>query len=246
MPRFFADQEQIGEKQIKLTGPDVNHIRNVFRMEPGDDVTVSDGQGTDYFCHVAEINREQVLLDIVDHWPSFVEMPVKITLFQGLPKADKMDQVVQKCVELGVYRIVPVITRRTVVKLDEKKEEKRLKRWQSISRSAAMQAGRGIIPEVSRCMSFEEALEDCRLLDAVLMPYEKAAGMEAARKLIRGLKDVRSAGIFIGPEGGFDPQEVEKALAAGVHTMSLGHRILRTETAGMTVMSILMFELEKD
>jgi len=246
MPRYFADSSQIGERQIALTGADVNHIKNVLRMSPGDDITVSNGQGTDYFCHIAELGRNQVLLDIVDSWDSFVELPCKIWLFQGLPKADKMDQIIQKTVELGVYRIVPVVTRRTVVKLDEKKEAKRLERWQGISRSAAMQAGRGIIPEVSSLMTFRQALEVCRQLDAVVIPYEKAAGMEEARKLVRSLDGVRSAGIFIGPEGGFDREEVEAAADAGASVMSLGHRILRTETAGMALMSILMFELEKD
>ena len=246
MPRYFADRGQIGERQIELTGPDVNHIKNVLRMSPGDDVTVSDGDGTDFFCHIASLEKDRVMLDIVDSWPSFVELPVRLWLFQGLPKADKMDLIVQKTVELGIYRIVPVIMKRTVVNLDEKKKAKKTERWRSISRSAAMQAGRGLIPQVDSPVSFDRALEMCRDLDRVVMPYEKAAGMDSARELVHSMQGQKSIGIFIGPEGGFDPGEVERAIEAGAQTMSLGHRILRTETAGMAVMSILMFELEKD
>ena len=133
MPRFFVGTDQISDKDIVITGTDVNHIRNVLRMTPGEEVTVSDGQGMDYFCHIAELTKEEVRLDIVDSWHSFVELPAKIYLFQGLPKADKMELIIQKAVELGVYEIVPVATKRAVVKLDPKKEEKKRLRWQSIA-----------------------------------------------------------------------------------------------------------------
>ncbi len=246
MPRFFVDKDQIEDNNITITGTDVNHIRSVLRMRPGENITVSDGSGTDYYCSIVDLDPRQVRLQVIDRWQSFSELPVRITLYQGLPKADKMDLIVRKCVELGVFRIVPVITSRTVSRPEPSKLEKKRQRWQGISESAAKQAGRAVIPELAPAMTFRQALQESRSLDTVLMPYEKAAGMDAARTLVHGLGDCRSAGILIGPEGGFADEEVEAAQAAGIKTISLGHRILRTETAGMAVMSILMFELEKD
>ena len=246
MPRFFVDAGQIGENDIVITGSDVNHIRNVLRMAIGEELTVSDGHGTDYFCKISDVEKDRIFLDIVDSWHSFVELPVKIYLFQGLPKADKMEWIIQKAVELGVYEIVPVMTKRTVVKLDEKKELKKQARWQSIAESAAKQAGRALIPAVTGCIPFEKALRMCNGLDAALIPYEKAEGMQSARDMVRSLHGRHSIGIFIGPEGGFEESEIEAAKEAGVRPMTLGRRILRTETAGLTMLSILMFELEDD
>ena len=173
-----------------------------------------------------------------------MELGTKLYLFQGLPKSDKMDLIIQKAVELGVYEIVPVVTRRTIVKLDEKKEAKKLARWQGISESAAKQAGRGRIPSVSPPVSFKDALEFAGTLDSVIIPYEKAEGMEASRAVVKGLKNKKSVGIFIGPEGGFDTEEVDAAMESGAVPVTLGRRILRTETAGLAVLSVLMFELE--
>ena len=237
MPRFFVGTDQISDKNIVITGTDVNHIRNVLRMAPGEEVTVSDGQGMDYFCKIAELTKEEVRLDIIDSWHSFVELPAKIYLFQGLPKADKMELIIQKAVELGVYEIVPVATKRAVVKLDAKK---RL-RWQSIAESAAKQAGRALIPQVAPCMNFDKALRMCNGLDAALIPYEKAEGMQHARDQVRALHGKHSIGIFIGPEGGFEESEIEAARGAGAVPITLGHSILITESAGLTMLSILMF-----
>ena len=246
MPRFFVNEDQILGDEIRLTGPDVNHIRNVLRMSCGEQLTVSDGRGMDYYCSISELMAGEIRLSVIDRWASFSELPVKITLFQGLPKADKLETVIQKSVELGVYEVIPVITRRTIMKLDEKKKDKKLARWQAIAESAAKQAGRAIIPEVGDVLTFRQALDRCAEMDAVLMPYEKAEGMEAARSLVRSLHGMKRIGIFIGPEGGFDEEEVRQAREAGASVMTLGHRILRTETAGMTVLSVLMFELEQD
>jgi 16S rRNA (uracil1498-N3)-methyltransferase len=246
MPRFFVDSEQIGENEIVITGSDVNHIKNVLRMSVGEELTISDGHGMDYFCKIGTLERDEVVAEIIDSWHSFVELPVKIYLFQGMPKSDKMELIIQKAVELGVYEIIPVITKRTVVRLDEKKEQKKQTRWQSIAESAAKQAGRALIPEVAASMSFEKALHMCNRLDAVLIPYEKAEGMRSARELVHAMHGRQSIGIFIGPEGGFEESEIEAAKAAGAVPMTLGRRILRTETAGLTMLSILMFELEED
>ena len=149
MYRFFAEPFRIGEKEIVLKGPDVNHIRNVLRMRPGEEILVGDGEGGEYRCVLNELSEEEIRAGILWKLDGNAELPCEITLFQGLPKSDKMDLIVQKCVELGVFRVTPVSTRRTVVKLDAKKEENRRKRWESISESAAKQSGRGIVPEIT-------------------------------------------------------------------------------------------------
>ena len=245
MPRFFVGTDQISDKDIVITGTDVNHIRNVLRMTPGEEVTVSDGQGMDYFCRIAELTKEEVRLDIVDSWHSFVELPAKIYLFQGLPKSDKMELIIQKAVELGVHRIIPVATKRAVVRLEGKKEENKQRRWQAISESAAKQSKRMYVPEISHVMSFKDAVQYAQELDVILLPYERARGMQETKEIIGKIKPGQSVGIFIGPEGGFDEKEVELAMEQGAKAITLGKRILRTETAGLTVLSVLMFALEE-
>ena len=244
MPRFFVGTDQISDKDIVITGTDVNHIRNVLRMTPGEEVTVSDGQGMDYFCRIAELTKEEVRRDIVDSWHSFVELPAKIYLFQGLPKSDKMEMIIQKAVELGVYEVIPVSTARAVVKLDAKKEASKQKRWQTIAESAAKQSKRMVIPQIHSVMKFSEAVNYAGELDIRFIPYELAEDMAHTKKLFEQIEPGQSIGIFIGPEGGFTPEEIELAMAHQVQPITLGKRILRTETAGMTVLSILMFLLE--
>jgi len=244
MPRFFVKREAVCGDQIYITGSDVNHIKNVLRMAPGEAISVSDGEGRDYFGTVVSLDKDKVTVHIENSWDSFVELPAKVWLFQGLPKADKMELIIQKAVELGVYKVVPVMMKRTIVKLDVKKEAKKLARWQGIAESAAKQSGRGVIPEIMAPVDFKDALAVAGHLDAVILPYEKADGMDEARALIRRMRGKKSVGIFIGPEGGFDESEVLAAVDAGASVMTLGHRILRTETAGMAVLSILMFELD--
>lgn len=261
MPRFFADPSAISEKRIIIEGDDVNHISRVLRMHPGEEVLVSDGMGTDYSCLISSIEPDAVILDVQNSWTSYTELPVRITLFQGLPKADKMELIIQKTVELGVSEIVPVAMSRCVVKLDDKKSAKKTARWQSISESAAKQAGRGIIPSVREPMTYGEALKYAGEMDAILLPYENAEGMPETRRIISELKakaaekaaekdgaktEELSVGVFIGPEGGFADEEVSKAKAAGAEIITLGKRILRTETAGLATMAILMYELEGD
>lgn len=248
MARFFVSPGQIGPASVSIFDGDVNHIRKVLRMKEGDELTVSDGDGTDYFCRIRSISEEVVVCDIVDSWTSYVELPVKLYLFQGLPKADKMELIIQKAVELGAYEIVPVAMSRSIVKLDEKKAGKKTARWQGISESGAKQSGRAIIPEVKSPMSYKNALEYAKTLDAIIVPYEKADGIEVSRELISKLcsdENIKSIGIFIGPEGGFAEKEIEQALDAGATPITLGRRILRTETAGLAVLSILMYQLER-
>lgn len=245
MNRFFVDIDgrDVGT-DINITGGDVNHIKNVLRLRIGEHVVVSDGRGRDYTCRIAQIGTDVVICNIEDINDNFAELSVEVTLFQGYPKSDKMDLIVQKMVELGVHRIVPVFTARTIVKLDQKKAAKKTDRYRTIAESAAKQSGRGIIPEIAEPVSFGEALELAKELDMNIIPYEEAEGMEQARRIISGIRGHRSLGVFIGPEGGFAREEVEQAQAIGAECITLGHRILRTETAGLAVMSIIMFQLD--
>ena len=244
MYRFFVEKEQIGEKTIRIIGSDVNHIRNVLRMKPGEEILISDGEKKEYHCEIKTLDPEYVEALIMFVKEEGLELPSKVYLFQGLPKNDKMELIIQKAVELGVYAVVPVATKRAVVKLDDKKEAKKLVRWQSISESAAKQAKRLIIPEVMPVMSFKEAVAFSQTMNVRLIPYELAENMAYTRQVLSQIKPGQSIGIFIGPEGGFAEEEVELALNSGMETITLGKRILRTETAGMTVLSILMYLLE--
>lgn len=247
MNRFFVDFDgQTFDKSIEITGEDVNHIKNVLRLKVKDEIIISDGRGRDYRCQISVIENEKVVADISDVCDNFAELETAVTLFQGFPKSDKMDFIIQKAVELGVARIVPVLTKRTVVKLEDKKAAKKTERFQAIARAAAKQSGRGIVPEVTKPVSWQEALAMAETLEMNILPYEEAEGVAHSKAVFSGIKGKKSLGIFIGPEGGFAREEVTAAEEIGAETVTLGHRILRTETAGMAVMSIIMFELEKD
>ena len=187
----------------------------------------------------------EAILTVIQREENDTELPSKIYLFQGLPKQEKMEFIVQKSVELGVYQIIPVALKRCVVKLDEKKARKKVSRCQEISKSAAKQSGRGIVPEVKNVLSWKEALELAAKLDVRLIPYELAEGMDKTKKLLAAIQPGQSIGIFIGPEGGFEKAEVSEALEKGAEAVTLGRRILRTETAGITTLSVLMFQLEE-
>ena len=244
MQHFFVTPDQVKEDHIYIEGSDVNHMKNVLRMRAGEEVMVSDGNNRKYLCEVEGYEPDLAVLKIQEKGVVDTELPSQIYLFQGLPKQDKMELIVQKAVELGVYQVIPVATKRSVVKLDAKKAEKKTERWQQIAQSAAKQAGRGYIPEVHSVMTYKEAMEYARKLDVVLIPYELAEGMEETKKMIRQIQPGQSVGIFIGPEGGFEIEEVEEAINAGAKAITLGKRILRTETAGLTTLSVLMFHLE--
>lgn len=247
MNRFFVDMDgREAGTSITITGGDVNHIRNVLRIKIGEQILISDGRGRDYYCRISDIDSEQVVADIEDVCDNFAELPVEVTLFQGYPKSDKMDLIVQKMVELGVHRIVPVFTARTVVKLDAKKAAKKTERYNLIAEAAAKQSGRGLVPEVLSPVTFAQAIKMASELDMNIIPYEEAEGLEYSRRVISDIQGKKSLGIFIGPEGGFSRDEVEQAMAAGAKSITLGHRILRTETAGLAVMAIVMFEIDRD
>lgn len=245
MHRFFVDNLSGASDNIIITGSDVNHIKNVLRLKIGEHIMISDGSGTDYECSISDIGSDMVTADIEDVFKNAAELPVKITLFQGMPKSDKLELIIQKAVELGVYEIVPVITKRTVVKIDDKKVDKKLDRYNGIAESAGKQSGRGIVPVVKSFMSFKQALEYAKTLDMNLIPYEEARGMEYSREVIKDIHGKKSLGIFIGPEGGFAKEEVDMALDMGAKCITLGNRILRTETAGLAILSIIMFEVDE-
>ncbi len=247
MQRFFAAPDQIDSlnKRITLTGGDVNHIRNVLRMRPGEELWVSDGEKTEYHCAIEETGTEEILLRILACQEADYELPCRICLFQGLPKSDKLELIIQKAVELGVSEVIPVTMHRSVVKLDEKRAEKKTARWQQIADGAAKQSRRMILPGVRPVTGWKEAVSLAEKLDIVLLPYEQAAGMERTREIIEGIRPGMSIGIFVGPEGGFEPSEVEELTKkADALELTLGRRILRTETAGLALLSVLMFHLE--
>lgn len=245
MYQFFVDASQIQGTKVIITGKDVNHIKNVLRMKKGEEISVSNGvDGKEYRCGIEELSNEEVICTLRFIKEEGLELPSKVYLFQGLPKADKMEFIIQKAVELGVYQIIPVSLKRAVVKLDEKKEKNKISRWQQIAEAAAKQSKRGIIPEVKHVMSMKEAIAYSERCQVRMIPYELAKDMKETKKILEGLKQGEDIAVFIGPEGGFEESEVKEAMDSGVIPVTLGKRILRTETAGMTVLSWIMYWLE--
>lgn len=244
MYQFFVEPENIQGKKVIITGSDVNHIKNVLRMQVGEEINVSNGiDGKEYRCAITELG-EEIVCELRFVKEDGVELPSKIYLFQGLPKSDKMELVIQKAVELGVYEVIPVSMARSIVKIDEKKKASRVARWQEIAKAAAKQSKRGIIPQVHDIISYKQAVEYAKDLDVKLIPYEMAEGMAYTKSIIEAIQPGESIGFIIGPEGGIDDKELTIAKEAGFKEITLGKRILRTETAGLTVMSILMYQLE--
>jgi 16S rRNA (uracil1498-N3)-methyltransferase len=235
------------DKTLTITGSDYNHIANVLRMKVGEELSVSlrdSEDGKEYRYGIEEITEDTVICKLRFIKEDGLELPSKVYLFQGLPKADKMELIIQKCVELGVYQVIPVSTKRSIVKLDEKKAESKIKRWQSISEAAAKQSKRRIIPEVSKPVTMKQAVEMAKEMDVRLIPYELAEGMDKTREIINSIEPGQSVAIFIGPEGGFDDKEIELCRENGIEPITLGKRILRTETAGFTVLAWLGFHLD--
>ena len=244
MYHFFVTPEQVKENRIQIIGSDVNHIKNVLRMKVGEALQISDGDNRKYLCEILSLTADEIWVSIKEEQQADTELPSKIYLFQGLPKGDKMELIVQKAVELGVQEIIPVETKRAVVKLDAKKAQKKVERWNSIAEGGAKQSGRNVLPTVKEVLSYKEALQYAKELDIVLLPYELAEGMEHTKQVMETICPGQSVGIFIGPEGGFETEEVELAVEQGAKVITLGKRILRTETAGLTALSILMYHLE--
>ena len=246
MYQFFVAPGQITDKTVIIEGGDVNHIKNVLRMKPGEEIAVSNGQdGKEYRCGIVSMEEDRVICELCFIKEDGLELSSRVHLFQGLPKADKMELIIQKAVELGVYEIIPVETKRAVVKLDAKKAKQKTERWQAIAEAAAKQSKRRIVPQVQEPITFGQALKQAEGMEVKLIPYELAEGMARTKEIISNLPKNADIAIFIGPEGGFEETEVAKAKDSGVEPITLGKRILRTETAGFTVMAWIMYQLEE-
>lgn len=241
MPRFFVDKSQITDNKVYITGDDVKHIAKVLRLRIDDTLTVCDKCRTDYECKIFEISADRVVADITESKQNRAEADLEITLYQGMPKSDKMDYIVQKCVELGVVRIVPVITKRAVSRPSD--GDKKVARWQKIAAEAAKQSGRGIVPEICNMVSFNEAVISMTACEDALniMPYECEENIKLRDVLTASSK--KKINIIVGPEGGFDDSEAVSARGKGISTVTLGPRILRTETAPLAACTAVMYEL---
>ena len=249
MYHFFVEDNRIIDNKVYVNGADYNHIKNVIRLKCGDEVLIStkasdNAQPENYMCSLCSYTEQEAVFDIVKSGVGSNELPCHVILYQGLPKADKLELIIQKAVELGVSEIVPVAMKRCVVKLDEKKAQAKLARWNAISESAAKQSKRSIIPQVRTVLTYKQAVAEASECDMALVPYENEAGMEATRKLVSGIMPGSRVAVFIGPEGGFEEDEIELARSNGMQTITLGKRILRTETAGMALLSMLAYALE--
>lgn len=243
MAKFFVNPENKVDNQIYITGSDVNHIKNVLRLSIGKEILISDRQGQDYKCIISEIDTDKVTTQIIETYFNQTEPTIETVLFQGIIKGEKMDFAIQKCVEIGVTKIVPVITQRCVIKLEsDNKLTKKVERWQKISESAAKQSKRGIVPEIVAPLSFNEALKTITENINYCIPYENEETCHL-KTYLKNLKNATTIGIFIGPEGGFTQDEVQQAINQGVTPVSLGKRILRSETAGMVTLANIMYEI---
>lgn len=245
MYHFFVEPERILGETVSIGGSDYNHIKNVLRLDKNEEISVYDGEYHEYICKLNRYECDEAIFDILYEKESESELDSKLYLFQGLPKSDKLEMIIQKAVELGAFQIVPVKMHRSIVKYDNKKAKAKITRWQAISESAAKQSGRTIIPEVKDIMDYKEALKYAKDLDVVIVPYEHEEGISHTKEVISNIKPGMSVGIFIGPEGGFEDYEIQEAIDLGFEPVSLGRRILRTETAGLCALSVLMFALEK-
>lgn len=245
MRRFFTDPENIRGSEIRIY-EDAAHITRVLRMNAGDEIAVFDGSGIEYTATLVSIGPKECVAEISDRHKSESEPSLKVYLYQGIPKSGKMETIVQKLVELGAYRIIPVEMERCVVRLDEKRKLEKTKRWNKVSVEAAKQCGRSVIPTVESPIRFREAVDEMKSLDLAVMPYE-VLGHEGKRGLKELLKDFcgESVGILVGPEGGFSDGEAKMAEEAGINRIGLGRRILRTETVGSAVVPIIMYEKDE-
>ncbi len=243
MYNFFVGDSKKQAECYFIDGPDYNHIKNVLRMGIGDAFLVSNNGSSD-LCKIESLDNGVAVARIIEQDYQNTELPIKIYLFQGLPKGDKMELIIQKAVELGVHTIVPVEMKHCVVKLDDKKKKAKQTRWQSIAESAAKQSKRNTIPEVAEVMSYSNAMKLASELDLLLVPYENKNGMADTKQVLKKLCEGKSVGILIGPEGGFDENEVGAAKAIGGLAISLGKRILRTETAAIAALSMCMLHIE--
>ncbi len=245
MYHFFVEEEQVNGENAYISGSDVNHIVNVLRMKIGEELLISVKGDWDYLCKIEEIESDRVNLKLLESMEQR-ELPIKLTLLQGIPKSDKLEMIVQKAIELGVSEIIPVKTNRVVVKIDEKKTQAKVNRWNAIAESAAKQSKRSIIPKVLKPQTLDNALEIVKDYGVKLLPYENADGIKKTKDILNSLDSKNNIAVFIGPEGGFEEAEVKKSTDSGFEVITLGKRILRTETAGLALLSNIMIRLEEE
>ena len=246
MPKFFVTTNQIEGNLITIENEDVNHIKNVLRAKVEDTIDICDCETSkNYICQIEKIEEKNIYCHIVEEIESNVESNIKVTIFQGLPKADKMELIIQKSVELGVYDITPVEMKRCVVKLNEKDKIKKIQRWQKISEGAAKQSGRDRIPNINNIINVNKMCETFKEYDLILVAYEEEKVNSLKQELKKLEKDKKiKIGIVIGPEGGIDKEEINKFKENNVKIITLGNRILRTETVALNMLSIIMYELD--
>lgn len=242
MQHFFVEPDYITEGQVRITGDDVKHITKSLRLGPGDEISVADGKGRKYIVEIVETGNGLVIGDIKEEFRSKVEPEVEITLLQGLPKSRKMDLIVEKCTELGIDKVIPAETKRSVVKLKPSKAKRRRKRWQRKAEAAAKQSKRARIPAVGQLMDLADLAEIAADYDLILLPWEEES-TNSVKEVLGSATAIEKVLIIIGPEGGFAAEEVEAAKQLGAKSVSLGPRILRTETAGLTTLSLVLYEL---
>lgn len=243
MPKFFVLPEKVKEGKVIIDTEDVLHIKRVLRMSEGDELLICDSTGTDYETKISEIADKTIICDIISEKKSDTESEISITLYQGIPKGSKMELIIQKNTELGVTKIVPVSMKRCVSKLENQKaEEKKVQRWQKIAEEAAKQSGRGIIPEICMPQTLRQAAESMKESDLAFVPYE-CEEQNGLKPLLKSQSNAKTVSFLIGPEGGFDVSEIEILKEYGISPITLGKRILRTETAGMAVTAMIMYEI---
>lgn len=241
MQQIFTNEEAVNDI-FTITGQDAHHLKRVVRLKIGEKIRVS-SIDNNYLCQIDDFVGDDVLAKIIEVMPC-TELSNKIYLFQAVPKGDRMETIIEKCVELGVYEIIPVEMKNCIVKLDEKKKSSKLSRYNSIAKSAAEQSKRSMIPKVSEFMSYKQAVEYANKLDINILPFESKNGMQDTFDVLKTIKPDSSVGIFIGPEGGFDASEITIAENNNFSIISLGKRILRTDTAAITSLSMLMLYSE--
>ncbi|MCR5468207.1 MAG: 16S rRNA (uracil(1498)-N(3))-methyltransferase [Lachnospiraceae bacterium] len=246
MYQFFVENENVSSDSIRIIGQDAKHIRNVLRMKKGEVVRVSTAASENFLCEVADFIEDDVIVAIKERNIKSTELPGKVYLFQAIPKGDRMETVIEKCVELGVHEIIPVEMKNCIVKLDEKKKANRLKRYQAIAEAAAKQSKRSIVPNVHEVMKYKEAVDYALSnSDVLLFPYEREDGMKGYNEVMDKIVPGKNISFFIGPEGGFDEEEVSIA-KEHMDIISLGSRILRTDTAAIVTMTAIMLKFESE
>ena len=250
MPKFFVDDNQVTEEKIMIMGKDVNHIKNVLRKKQNDILTICNTSNMkDYLCEILKIDENYIECKIKEEVQNYVESNIHVTIIQGIPKADKMELIIQKSVELGVYDITPVEMKRCIVKLNDKDKQKKVERWQKISEVAAKQSERNIIPHINNVTNIKDICNLFIEYDIVLVAYEKenkTTIKEELKKLkeVHNINDKINIAVIIGPEGGLDEEEIEMLQKSGAKTITLGKRILRTETASLNILSNIMYEMD--